>query len=165
MPTPEGKRLADAVKQKAGELNRFCEGISEETASRAPEGRWTPKQIISHLCGPEETGLLPAVRLFLDKDMPRLDIEAEDPFFTGKRTQMTFEELRREMDKEYSRIADLVSGLSEEELGRKAHIPLFRETPMGEYPTLAVFVSALGEHHIDFHIKHMQEILQALGAT
>jgi hypothetical protein len=163
MSTPEGLKLANAVRQKIREINSLCKGISEETASRAPEGRWSPKQIISHLCGPEGVGLFPAVRLFLEQDTPRIDLEAENPFFTGKRTRMTMSELCEEFEKEYTQIADLVSGLSDEQLKRKAHIPLFKETPMGEYPTLADFAGALAEHHIEFHIKHMQEILQALG--
>lgn len=163
MSTPEGTKLADIVRQKTGEMNKLCKGLSEETASRAPAGRWSPKEIISHLCGTEGVGLLPAVRLFLEQDMPRLDIEAENTHFTGKRSRMTFSELRQEFEKQYTQMADLVSGLSEEQLSRKAHIPLFKETPMGEYPTLATFVGALADHHMEFHITHLREILLALG--
>jgi hypothetical protein len=163
MSTPEGTKLANMVRLKLGEMNELCKGLGEETASRAPAGRWSPKEIISHLCGTEGGGLLAAVRLFLEQDMPRLDIEAEKTHFTGKRARMTFSELRQEFEKQYTQMADLVSGLSEEQLGRKAHIPLFKETPMGEYPTLANFVGALADYHMEFHIKHMREILQALG--
>ena len=163
MSTPEGIRLADTIRQKVAELKRLCEGLSEETASRAPEGRWTPKEIVSHLCGPEGVGLLSSLRLILEKDTPRLDIEGANPYFTGKRTQMTLSKLLDEFEKEYNQIADFVSGLSEEQLSRKAHIPVFKETPMGEYPTLAIFVGALAGHHMEFHINHMKEILQALA--
>jgi len=46
-----GNELARVVRLKADEFKKACEGITEETASRAPEGRWSPKEIISHLVG------------------------------------------------------------------------------------------------------------------
>jgi len=161
----EGARLADSIRQKAEEMDRLCKGLSEENASRAPEGRWSPKQIISHLCGPEGVGHLPALRLILEQDTPLIDLKAEDPFFTGKRTGMTMAELLAEFRKEYLQIAGFIAGLSEEQLGRKAHIPLLKESKLGEYPTLADFVGGLTAYHMDFHIKHMREILQALSGT
>lgn len=163
MTTPESMALAEIVRKKMKEMSKLCGNISEETASRAPAGRWSPKEIISHLCGPEGSGLVPAVRLYLEQDVPLLDIEAENPFYSGRRSRMTLPELLEEFEKEYTQIADLVSGLSEEQLSRKAHIPLFRETDLGEYPTLATFIGALATYHMDFHINHMQEILRALG--
>jgi len=165
MTTPESSRLADSIRQKIGEMNSLCEGLGEEIAARAPEGRWSPKQIISHLCGPEGVGLLPSLRLILEQDTPSMDLKAEDPFFSGKRTGMSMSELLTEFKKEYLQIADLVAGLSEMQLQRKAHIPLLKETELGEYPTLANFVEGLVDYHLDFHIKHMQEIVKALGKT
>jgi hypothetical protein len=165
MATHEGARLANSIRQKVGEMSRICRGLSEETASRAPAGRWSPKQIISHLCGPETVGLLPTLRLILEQDTPLIDLKAEDPFFTGKRTSMTMPELLAEFKEEYLKFADLVAGLSEEQLGRKARIPMLKETQLGEYPTLATFVGGLTDYHMDFHIKHMQEIIKALEVT
>lgn len=163
MTSTEGTRLSQTVRQKMGEVIKLCEGLDEKTASRAPEGRWSPKQILSHLCGPEGVGFMPATRTFLEKDTPRLDIEAENPFFTEKRSRMTVAQLLTELEKEYDRMADFVTGLSEEQLARKAHVPLFKETPIGEYPTLATWIHALGKHHMGSHIDHMREILVALG--
>lgn len=164
MSTNEGARLAQSIREKVEEMKKLCEKLDEGRAGRAPSGRWAPKQILSHLCGPEGVGLMPAVRAILEKDTPRLDLEAENPFFTGKRLTMTFAELLKEFEKEYTQIADFVAGLSAEQLNCKADIPMFKETAMGGYPTLAMFVGALGEYHMDFHINHMKDILQALGA-
>ena len=163
MTIHEGARLAGSIRQKLGEMDRLCKGLSEETASDAPEGRWSPKQIISHLCGPEGVGHLPALRLILEQDTPLIDLKAEDPFFTGRRTNMSMPDLLAEFRKEYLQIAELVAGLSGEQLVRKAHIPMLKETGLGEYPTLAKFIGGLIDYHMDFHIKHMQEILQSLG--
>ncbi len=165
MASAEGARLAQTIRQNLEKMNKLCAGLDEATASRAPGGRWSPKEIISHLSGPEGIGLLPAFQAILTQDTPRLDIEAADSYYTGKRPQMTFAELLSQLNGEYGRMAELVSGLSDEQLARKAHIPLFKESPLGEYPTLGVFVGALAEYHLGEHIDHMKEILAALGAA
>jgi hypothetical protein len=165
MATPEGAGLAQTIRQKLEEMNRLCEGLDEATASRAPACRWSPKEILSHLSGPEGIGIVPALQAILKQDTPRLDMEAANSYFSGKRPQMTFSELLSQLNGEYGRMAELVTSLSAEQLARKAHIPLFKETPMGEYPTLAMFVGALAEYHMDDHINHLKEVLQLLGVA
>jgi len=164
MPSVEAERLVKLIKEKTGELNNICKGIDENTASRAPEGRWAPKQVLSHLCGPEGLGLMASLRAFLEQDTPRLDIEPENPYYTEKRAGMTMAQLLEEFNREYGRIAEFTAGLTDAQLSRKAHIPLVKETPMGEYPTLAMWINAIAEYHVGFHIDHMKEILQALKA-
>jgi hypothetical protein len=165
MPTVEGARLSIVIRQKIEEMKALCKGVDEAAASQAPTGRWSPKEILSHLCGPEGVGLFQTIQTILEKDAPRLDIEAENPFFTETRSRMTLKELLSEFVKEYSHIAEVVEGLSDKQLGRKAHIPLLRETPIGEYPTLAMWVQAIGEYHLGSHIDHMKEILQGIGVA
>ncbi len=165
MATAEGVQLSQVILQKMEQLKELSKGIDEKTASRAPEGRWSPKQIVSHLCGPEGVGFLPSMQAFLDKDTPRLDIKPEDPFFSENRSRMTLSELLSEFERECNRAAKFAEGLTDEQLARKAYIPLLKDTPMGEYPTLAQWIGAIGEYHVGFHIDHMKEILQALGAA
>ncbi len=159
-----GKEIAPVVRAKTAEFRHACEGLDEEGSSRAPEGRWSPRQIISHLCGPEGAGHLQGLRAFLDQDTPLLDIKAENPYWSEGRRSMTLSALLGEFDREYSGIAAFVEGLSEVQLSRKARIPMLKESPLGEYPTLAEWVLGLCSFHIDFHVNHMREIRQALGA-
>jgi hypothetical protein len=164
MATTSGSQLSQLVREKAGEFRRLCAGLDEETASRAPVGRWSPKQIVSHLCGPEGIGMLPMLRAFVEQETPRLDLDPANPFFSEKRAGMTLVELLEEFDREYSRITEFVAGLSEQQLNRKAHIPILKDMPMGEYPTLAAFTQMIVDGHLAFHDDHMREILEALGA-
>ena len=163
MPTFEGTQLSQTIRAKTAEIKKLCERLREDIASHAPSGRWSPKQIISHISGPDGIGFIPSIRRILEQDTPRLDMVAEDPFFTERRSGMTMKELLAEFEQEYLRIADMLTEASKEQLARKAHIPLFKNTPLGEYPTLATFIGALVEWHTDFHIKHMKEVLEALG--
>ena len=160
----EGREIADKVRRKAEEFRKFCAGIDEGTASRAPEGRWSPKQIVSHLCGLGGLEPMAVLRLFVEKDVPEIDLEPGNPCFSGKRAQMTFAELVAEFERTYRECADFIARLTPAELGRKAHIPALKESPLGEYPTLGALFEGRAPH-IAFHIDHMREILAAQVRT
>ncbi len=159
------KEIAKGIRAKTTEFRKSCEGLDEESSSRAPEGRWSPKQIISHLCGPDGIGHLPTLKAFIERDMPEIDIKPENPYWSEKRRRMSLSELLAEFDREYALMAAFVEKLSDEQLSRKAHIPMLKDSPLGEYPTLAQWAVGLSDFHIGFHIDHMREIRQALGLS
>src|SRR3972149_11342489 len=105
MATSTGNQLAQSIRRRIEELKKVCEGLDESTASRAPAGRWSPKEILSHLWGPEGSGHLPILQAFLDRETPTIDIEPENPFYSEKRSRMTFAQLLSEVEREYDRIS------------------------------------------------------------
>ena len=157
------EEIAQIVRTKMAEFRRACEGLNEESSFIVPEGRWSPKHIVSHLWGQEGTGYLPGLKAFIEKDIPLLDVKPDDPFWSEGRSRLTLSELLSEFDREYSGIAAFVEVLSEEQFSRRAHIPMLKESPLGEYPTRVQWVLALFNYHIENHINFMREIMQAVG--
>jgi hypothetical protein len=163
MATSRGKQLSEIICQKVAALKQVCQGVDENLAVRAPTDRWSPKEILSHLCGPEGVGHLPLLRAFVDSDCPLLALNAGNPFYTEQRTAMSFSELVAECEQNYRRVAGFAAELTDEQLARTAHIPELKDSPLGEYPTLDGMIYGLGEYHIQFHIDHLGEILAALA--
>ena len=163
MATSRGNQLAQNIRQKMVTLKQICQGVYENLASRAPKDRWSPKQILSHLCGPEGKGHLAILKAFVDSDIPMLDLDTENPFFTENRARMSFIELVTECERNYQSIANFAEELTEDQLERKARIPKLKDSPLGEYPTLEGMINGLGEYHVQFHIDHLVEILASLS--
>ena len=161
MATSRGNQLAQEIRQKVAALKQVCQGVDENLSSRAPTDRWSPKQILSHLCGPEDVGHLPIVKAFVDSDIPMIDLMIGDPFFTENRARMSVSELVAECEMNYQRIANFAAELTEEQLARKAHIPKLKGSPLGEYPTLDGMIHGLVAYHVQDHIDHLREILAA----
>ncbi|HHO47502.1 MAG TPA: maleylpyruvate isomerase [Desulfobacteraceae bacterium] len=163
-----GEQLAHNIREGINALKEVCAGVDEKKASRAPEGRWSPREILSHLLGPEGEGHLSLLQAFLDHETPRLDMEAENPFFTGRRAAMTFTQLLERVENEYNRIAAFAAGLSAAQLDRRAHVPMLKGSGFGEYPTLEAFIGLLGGmegSHLHFHTDHLRKILRELSGA
>ncbi len=153
-----GPSLQQQLDQKIEEIRQTVSGISDETASRRPaEGEWCVKEVLSHLSGGEgDFGILERV---VQEDTPLADFEIGVSHYEG-RENMSVAELTSKVESTYGEMATLLSGLSEEQLSRKAQAPQLKETPLGEYPTLGQLAAAVINVHLNDHVNHLRNLCQ-----
>jgi len=71
---------------------------------------------------------------------------------------MSVAELTSKVTSAYNEMGHFLSGLSEEQLNRKARAPQLKETPMTEYPTLGQLAAAVINFHLNDHINHLRNL-------
>ena len=151
--------LQAQMEQKVREIKDALSGISDEQASRRPApGEWCVKEVLSHLSGSETASFRDGMNIFLDEDTPEMDLTPGDSYYSPQREKLSFSELLSKVNDQYSGIGEFLAGLSEEQLARKAHIAFLKETPLGEYPTLAQWASAIMNFHLNEHINQLRNL-------
>ncbi len=156
--------LRETMEQKLQELGEALDGLDETKAGQRPvEGEWCCKEVLSHLMGDEGDDILAPIRLIIEEDTPLIGLVTGLPYYTPKRQPMSLSEMRGAVSSRYQELAEFLASLSEEQMARKARVPLFKETPIGEYATLAQFVGALNFHRAD-HINQVRAARQQIGA-
>ena len=153
--------LKDQLQEKIRAIEELTAGVSAEQAAKAPaEGEWCIKEVLSHLAGPESQSFYDGIKAFVDEDTPTYDLTPGQSYFDSAREGASVAELRTSVIDQYSRIGDLLGSLSDDQLTRTAHTPQFKDTPIGEYPTLGAFSAALINYHLSDHIAQIQSLCQ-----
>ena len=111
-----------------------------------------PKKSFPTFRGPKDQGHLPIILALVEGETPTIDIEPENPFFSEKRTRMTFPQLLSEMEEDDGTLQEFVEGLSGEQLDRKAHIPKFKSIMGIPNTGRRDEIGGLGESHVQFPI-------------
>ena len=151
--------LKDQMSQKVRELHEAVSGLSEEKASQRPaEGEWCAKEVLSHLTGEEMDTFYADLKRFLEEDTPALDVIPGQAHFDDERKSWSTQALLGAVEKQYNEIGTFLAGLSDEQLNRKGHVPLLKETPIGEYPTLGQWAGALINFHLNDHVQQLQSL-------
>jgi hypothetical protein len=154
-----GPTLQQQLDQKVQEIKQVASGLSEQKAAKAPaEGEWCAKQVLSHLCGDDDALSMYEFKRFLDEDTPDLGITPGQYGDNRKDARVT--ELVSKIDSDYSAMGKFFAGLNDEQLGRKAHVPFLKETPLGEYPTLGQWAGAIINFHLNDHIQQLRTLSQ-----
>ncbi len=152
-----GPSLRQQLDQKVEEIRQTVAGISDEKASTRPaEGEWCVKEVLSHLSGGDGDDFAVLTRV-IQEDTPLVDFEIGVSHYEG-RENMSVAELTSKLESTYGEMATILSGLSEEQLNRKAQAPQLKETPLGEYPTLGQLAAAVINFHLNDHINHLRNL-------
>ncbi len=164
MVSEAGTSLREALGQKMEELSEALEGLDEEKAGqRVADAEWCCKEILSHLMGDEGEDILAPFRQIMEEDTPLIGIVTGLPYYTPDRQTMSLAEMRGAVASRFRELAEFLAGLEDTELARKARVPLFKDTPFGEYATMAQFAGALNFHLTD-HINQIRNARQQVGA-
>ncbi len=157
--------LSEAMGQKVRELEEVIAGFSEEAAARRPgDGQWCAKEVLSHLCGDEGESFVAGLRRFVSEDTPLIGVVAGLPYYTPQRQKMSLAEHLTAVRRQYGETVLFLGGLTDEELARKARIPLLKATPIGEMATLSQWAGAIINFHLTDHINHLRAIHEQVGA-
>lgn len=155
-----GPSLKQQLDQKVQEIEQAVSGLSEEQASKPPaQGEWSAKEVLSHLGGSDSTEFVARLKRILDEDTPRIDVTPGVSYYEQRKGAST-SQLLSEVESAYGEAGKFLGGLSEEQLNRKAQVPLLKETPIGEYPTLGQLAGALINFHLNDHVNQLRNLKQ-----
>jgi hypothetical protein len=149
--------LHDAILLPAQEIADIVRAMSGADASRRPEpGTWSAREIISHLCQTDNESFLDGIGRFVLEDTPEIEVTPGVTHYTPERHTIALDDLVDGFLRQYERIADYVARLGDEQFVRRAHIAHFKDTPLGEYPTLADWVRRISESHLQGHLAELR---------
>lgn len=152
--------LQDQVAAKVNEITSLVAGLSSEDASKKPSAdEWCVNEVLSHLIGPELGAWKGGIESIVNEDTPLIDLTPGISYYEGRSGESTAA-LLAEFEKEYHTVGEYLGSLTEEQLNRKAHVPLFKETPLGEYPTLAQFAGGIINFHMADHVQQIRALCQ-----
>jgi hypothetical protein len=155
-----GPSLQQQLDQKVQEIKQTVSGIDEQKATRSPgEGEWCAKEVLSHLSGDGSSDTVSLLGRVIQEDTPLIDIHPGVSYYEG-RENVSLTELTSRVESAYGNMGKFLSGLSEEQLNRKAQVPLLKETPIGEYPTLGQLAGALIHFHLNDHVQQLKSLSQ-----
>lgn len=151
--------LKDQLDANVQELEQTLSGITEEKASKAPaQGEWCVKEVLSHLTGSDSQTFYQGLQRFLAEDNPDLGVTPGDSYLTRNRESLTVDQLIAGVTSQYRDVSGWIAGLTDEQLARKAHMPAFKETPIGEYPTLQLWIGAIINFHFTAHLQQLRAL-------
>jgi hypothetical protein len=155
-----GPSLKQQLDQKVQEIKQAVSGMDEEAASRRPaEGEWSAKEVLSHLSGEDSRDFVARLQRILDEDTPRIDVTPGISYYEQRKGAST-SELLSQVESSYGEATKFLAGLSEEQLNRKANVPLLKETPFGENVTLGQLAGLLINFHLNDHINQLRTLNQ-----
>ena len=152
-----GSALSEQLAAKVKEVTAAAAGLSDDQAAKPKvEGEWSAKQVLSHLCGDADALSMYEFKRFLAEETPDLGLSPGN--YGDTRKNASVKDLVSRIESDYAAIGRFLAGLNDEQLGRKAHIPFLKETPLGEYPTLGQWAGAVIHFHLADHLNQLRAL-------
>ncbi len=156
-----GPTLQQQVQGKVDEIKQALTGVSEEQALKKPgTDEWCVKEILSHLTGEENAVMMYQLNRILDEETPTLTLTPGVSAYDSERENAPISQLLSNVESQYADLGKFFAGLNDEQLGRKAHIPFLKESPLGEYPTLGQWAMGIINFHLADHVQQIRTLAQ-----
>ena len=145
-------------------LTRQLQGMEPYMERSDAPGQWTTRQVLAHLLG--ETGWRPVdfLKKFSMTDLPPGEITPGQSHVTPERQKMALPQFLDALDSRRRDIFAYLETLSEADLqGRKARIPLFKQSMGTDEIPIQVYVGVVLDLHLNDHAGQLAKIRKAVG--
>lgn len=130
--------------------------------SDAP-GEWTTRQVLCHLLFEPGWRPGPVLFSFASADLPLIEIKPGQVHLTPERQMMTLQQFRSALDRHRREAFAYLEGLGDEDLQRKARIPLFEPLLGTDEITMPTWIRVFFAIHWGDHADQLAKIRKAVG--
>ncbi len=159
-PVTELRKKTDAVWDN---MSRQLEGMEPHLERSDAPGEWTTRQVLCHLLSEPGWNPVTVLKSFSTKNLPEIDIVPGQCAVTPERQKMTLAQLKNALDAQRRDVFAYLETLSEADLERKAHIPLFKRVMNTEEVPIPAYVGAIFGYHWNDHAGQLAKIRKAAG--
>lgn len=144
-------------------LSRQLQGMEPHLDRADAPGEWTTREVLSHLLFDEGWDPVGTLKTFSTTQLLVLEIVPGNTCMTDTRRTMTLGQLRDALDAQRRQVFAYLDALSDDDLGRKARIPLFKQIMGTDEVPIPAYVGALFEYHWNDHAGQLAKIRKAAG--
>ena len=126
---------------------------------------WTTRQVLCHLLG--ETGWrpVPVLSTFATAGLPLTEIKLGQTHVTLERQMMRLDQFTNALDRHRREVFEYLESLDDQDLQRKARIPLFKQLLGTDEVTIPTWVAAFFGVHWGDHAGQLATIRNTVGLS
>jgi hypothetical protein len=126
-------------------------------------GQWTTRQVLCHLLLEPGWRPVPVLFSFARADLPLIEVKPGQVFLTPERQMMTLRQFENALDRHRREALAYLETLGDEDLQRKARIPLCKQLLGTDEVTIRSWVEVLFAIHWGDHADQLAKIRKAAG--
>src|SRR5260370_9178701 len=162
------------MSQIIGELRTRTEAVWDRLSGQIPgmevymerpdaPAEWTARQVLCHLLGEPGWRPVSVLSTFATTELPLIEIKPGQTHVTPERQMMRLQPFTKALDRHRREVFEYLESLGDEDLQRKARIPLFKEFLGTDEVTIPTWVGVFFGAHCSGHSGHLRQIPQRVG--
>ena len=124
---------------------------------------WTARQVLCHLLGEPGWRPVSVLSTFATTELPLIEINPGQTHVTPERQMMRLQQFTKALDRHRREVFEYLESLGDEDLQRKARIPLFKEFLGTDEVTIPTWVGVFFGAHWSDHAGQLAKIRKAVG--